>query len=115
VGKALALDPENRDALGTLVRLLTTPPKHVPKEIEREQDDINKRRIRTGAIAAAAVYGYISLNALTTWRLGVHDMQVFVTAHALWATALFASLFTIWKQNYKGLFVAYCFGLFAAA
>src|SRR5262249_27140150 len=30
VGQALALDPENRDALRTLVRVLTTPPRSTP-------------------------------------------------------------------------------------
>jgi serine/threonine protein kinase len=111
VGRSLALDPDNRDALAILVRLLTTPPKTTPREVVEEQNADLRRRVRLGGIAAAVVYGYISLNAFSTWQLGVHDLRTFLTAHALWACALAASLVTIWKPTYAALFVTFLFGL----
>jgi serine/threonine-protein kinase len=113
VGKALAFDPDNKDALGTLVELLTSPPKVVPREVEVEERAMTKRRVRMGGIAAAAVYGYISLNAFTTWQLGVHDIASFTTAHVLWGCAFVCGLVTIWKSSYVPLFITFLFGISA--
>jgi serine/threonine-protein kinase len=114
VGKALALDPENRDALRTLVALLTNPPRHVPPEVYEEQKVMWSRHLRRAGLAGAIVYGYISINALTTLTLGVHDWKVFLAAHTLWAGALVASLVTIWRPSYRNLFVAFLFGVGAS-
>ena len=111
VGKALAFEPGNNEALGTLVQLLTSPPKKIPKEVAAEDRVMMTRRIRMGGIACAAVYGYISLNAFTTWQLGVRDVATFTTAHVLWGCAFLAGLVTIWKPSYVPLFAAYLFGI----
>ena len=113
VGKALAFDPDNKDALGTLVALLTSPPKVVPREVEVEERAMTRRRVRMGGIAAAIVYGYISLNAFTTWQLGVHDIASFTTAHVLWGCAFLGGLVTIWKSSYVPLFITFLFGISA--
>jgi serine/threonine-protein kinase len=111
VGRALALDPGNKDALGTLVRVLTSPPRVVPREVRSEQAENLRRRTRIAGIACAVVYGYISLNALSTWQLGVREVAPFVTAHVLWACAFVTSLFTIWKRSYVPLFITFLFGV----
>ena len=113
VGKALAFDPANKDALGTLVELLTSPPKVVPREVEIEERAMTRRRVRMGGIAAAVVYGYISLNAFTTWQLGVHDIASFTTAHVLWGCAFLGGLITVWKSSYVPLFITFLFGISA--
>jgi serine/threonine-protein kinase len=111
VGKALAFDPENKEALGTLVDLLTTPPKVAPREVLAEERAATKRRVRMGGIAAAAVYAYVSLNGFTTWQLGVRDVGPFATAHVLWGCALVGGLLTAWKPSYVLLFITFLFGL----
>lgn len=115
VGKALALDPDNKEALGTLVRLLTTPPRVMPKEIAIEHEQSFRRNVRRGGIAAAVVYGYISLNAFATWRLGVHDVRMFSTAHVLWGLAFLTSLFTVFRPSYPALFMTFLFGITTSA
>ena len=111
VGKALALDPGNKQALSTLVDLLTTPPRVVPREVAESELAMARRRIRIGGIACAVVYGYISVNAFTTWQLGVRDVATFVTAHLLWGSAFLAGLVTVWRPSYVPLFVAFLFGI----
>ena len=113
VGKALAFDPDNKEALGTLVELLTSPPTVVPREVLVEERAMTKRRVRLGGIAAAAVYGYISLNAFTTWQLGVRDVTSFTIAHVLWGCAFLGGLVTIWKSSYVPLFITFLFGISA--
>ncbi len=113
VGKALAFDPTNKDALGTLVELLTSPPKVVPREVEIEERAMTRRRVRMGGIAATVVYGYISLNAFTTWQLGVHDIASFTAAHVLWGCAFLGGLITVWKSSYVPLFITFLFGISA--
>lgn len=111
VGRALAFDPDNKDALATLVRLITTPPKTAPREVVEEQEAMLRRHRRLGGIAAAVVYGYVSLNAFVTWQLGVVDFNAFATAHVMWFSAFLGSLFTVWKPTYASLFVTYVLGV----
>ncbi|MCW5833483.1 MAG: serine/threonine protein kinase [Labilithrix sp.] len=115
VGKALALDPDNKDALGTLVRLLTSPPTTTPRDVAVEQKAAHRKNIRRGGIAAAVVYGYISLNALSTWRLGVHDVRTFAIAHVLWALAFVASVVTVLRPSYATLLATFALGLTTSA
>lgn len=111
VGRALAFDPGDDEALATLVRVLTSPPKRVPREVRAEQAENLRKRTRIAGVACAVVYGYISLNAFATWQLGVRDVGPFVTAHVLWAAAFATSLFTIWRRSYVPLFVTFLFGV----
>lgn len=115
VGRALALDPENADALRTLVRLLTQPPRRVPREVRDGQRAATISNIRRGGIAASFVYGYISLNGFSTVSLGVRDWGAFWTAHGLWGAALLASLATVFRPSYVTLGAAFLFGVGASA
>ena len=114
VGKALALDPENRTALRTLVGLLTNPPRHVPPEVLAEQAAMWRKHLRRAGIAGGIVYGYISVNALFTAALGVHDWKIFLAAHTLWGGALVGSIVTILRPSYVPLFVTFLFGVGAS-
>jgi hypothetical protein len=67
--------------------------------------------LRRGGIAGAAVYAYISLNALSTLALGVNEWKVFVASHMLWGGALVASIVTIVRPSYVALFTAFAFGV----
>jgi eukaryotic-like serine/threonine-protein kinase len=111
VGRALALDPGNQDALATLVRLLTTPPRTTPPEVAREQEVEAMFHVKRGGLGAAVVYGYITLNALVTWYLGVHDLQIFVTAHALWLIAFGFGVITFFRPSYLTLIASALFGM----
>ena len=55
VGRALAFDPTNAAALGTMVELLTTPPREVPAEAVQEmrssERELDRARSRSGAVA----------------------------------------------------------------
>lgn len=114
VGRALAFDPENREALATMVRLLTTPPKEPPAEVLAEIETHNVRRVRLGGIACVIVYGYISLNAITTWQLGVKDAKAVLIAHILWGAALIASGVTVFRPSYAMLMTVFAIGVTAS-
>jgi serine/threonine protein kinase len=114
VGKALALDPSHADALRTLVRLLTNPPRQIPAAVEDAQQETWRQHIRRGALLGALIYAYISANGIFTWALGVHDARVFWIAHALWACALAAGIVTFARPTYTNLFCMFLFGTAAS-
>jgi serine/threonine-protein kinase len=115
VGKALALDAHNAVALGTLVRLLTTPPAQAPREVLAEQLQVQRRHLRIAGVALSIVYAYISLNALATWSLGVRNMSAVVVAHVLWGLALAAAVVTAVRPRYLPLFASCFFGVTTCA
>ncbi len=111
VGRALALDPQNELALGTFVALLTSPPKELPREVRDEELAHLRRRQRIAGIAAACLYGYISVNALFTWQLGVRDVPTFTNCHIGWAIAFVLSIVSAVRPSYKVLFAVLVTGL----
>jgi serine/threonine-protein kinase len=115
VGRALALDPGNQNALRALVRLLTNPPTSVPAEVEDAAGATLRRHMRVGGAVGIFVYAYVSLNALFTYSLGIHDWTAgFVAAHVLWAGALAASVLTFLRPRYLTLFGMFLFGAAAS-
>jgi serine/threonine-protein kinase len=114
LGKALALDADNKDALGTLVRLLTTPPKVLPAQVVAEQAADLKRSIRMGGAAAMLIYGYILLMAITLSQIGVQDWSAFILVHAGWSASLLGGLFTYFRPSYKALFTTFMMGTFTS-
>jgi serine/threonine-protein kinase len=58
VGRAIALDPTNEDAVRTLMRLMTEPPAEVPAEANRNILLEARRGMRQGA--RLAVYAYLT-------------------------------------------------------
>ena len=61
VGRAIALTPEDDDAIGMLRELLLTPPDRVPDEVVRELDDTRAQQYRVASWQTLMSYGLITL------------------------------------------------------
>ncbi len=61
IGRALALDPENRDAKQALEHLLSQPPSTLPPEVQTEMRRARSDKIRWAAGVGALVYGSLFL------------------------------------------------------
>jgi eukaryotic-like serine/threonine-protein kinase len=75
IGRALALDPGNRDGLLLLVRLLTSPPKALPKEVRLEIKQGAERSRRTVQLRSMIVQASTTLFffvPMAAW-MGVKD------------------------------------------
>jgi serine/threonine-protein kinase len=104
VGRALALDADNTEALRTLVRVLTTPPRAIPPEVDEAQRRNQRRQIRRGAALGGLGYLYLLVNVLVMYRHGVRDWVAFSTSLLFWAGAALVSLATVFHPRYLGLF-----------
>src|SRR5439155_13311707 len=99
VGRALALDPENEDALRTMVTLLTRPPDVAPPEVEAALERSEQVQIRQqglfGAVAYAAMIAFLPMIA---W-CGVID---WATVAVLFATLAAASVlaYRVYKSEH---------------
>ncbi len=108
VGKALALDPGNREALRTLVRLLTAPPRATPASVAQAHMAMLRQQIRRASILGAFAYLYILFNGLML--IGhISDTTRFLPGQACWIGALAASVATALRPRYSGLFVMLAF------
>src|SRR5262249_44334108 len=84
-GRALALDPESRDAAELVTGLMLEPPRELPLELQRklEADDIafGRRMGRTAAITFAVCFCFLPFTLIlevTNWPLIVALFAVFV-------------------------------------
>jgi serine/threonine-protein kinase len=88
VGRALALDPDNREALDAMVRLLAEPPERLPPEVKTQiaVNDRHKLRWigRTGGFTYLSVLVYLPILAwvgVRDWRwIGVFYLLVLATS-----------------------------------
>ena len=103
VGRALALDPDNADALRTLVQLITQPPPDMPPEAieemrgaERAVDRARSRAAMVGIVAAAVV---LPLNCAFT---GIRDMSMLVVSAVAGLTAALASVLRVRVPRHDG-------------
>ncbi len=92
VGRALALDPNNGDALATLVQLLTTPPREIPAEALAETRATERRldrvRSRSGLLALLLwLGGTIAGGAIA----GIHDARAYTITLAAISLAVLAA------------------------
>jgi serine/threonine protein kinase len=87
VGRAIALDPANPDALRTLVRLLTDPPREIPPEarveLAREHAQGHTRGRRMGGMAFLTWFLYAPISL---W-MGVRSWRAWMLMQAAWLTA----------------------------
>ncbi|MBX7078209.1 MAG: protein kinase [Nannocystaceae bacterium] len=64
-GRALALDPDNREAFVALANLLRRPPRRVPEEVEARlrEDELqeSRRQAKVGAVAALGWFAFLVL------------------------------------------------------
>ena len=96
VSRALALDPDNADALDTLVKLMAQPPRRLPHEVESAMDSNQRHRMRRVSRIGALAYSSVLLYApFLVWN-GVRDWKsialLYVAAFAAASCSLFASL-----------------------
>jgi hypothetical protein len=73
VGRALALDPENEEALSAMVSLLTRPPAQLPPEVREEIDAAEAEHRRAGARLASFAYASMLFYAPFFLWIGVRD------------------------------------------
>jgi serine/threonine-protein kinase len=111
IGKALTYDPGNRDALATLVRLLTHPPRAVPGDVQRARKTANLHHVRRAAMLGAFVYLYALLNVFIMYASTIRSWSGFMPAQLLWLAAVLASAATVWRPRYEGLFVMLTLGV----
>lgn len=86
-GRALALDASNQQALDTLVRLLTKPPRQLPAEALAEIRLASRRSERS--VATGATLGYLAWFVFLPFGfwMGVRSPLTAVVASVLWASA----------------------------
>jgi serine/threonine-protein kinase len=87
IGRAIALDPRNEDAVRTLMRLMTEPPRDVPAEAHAGMMRDARRGMREGA--RLAVYAYLSwfiYTPLMLW-MGMRSWTTWLVASVAWLAA----------------------------
>ena len=87
VSRAVALDPQNADAMKTLVRLLTQPPRDLPADARREVQAASREWQRRGAHTAGMAYLSWALYAPIGVLMGVRSWPTAIFLDALWLAA----------------------------
>jgi serine/threonine-protein kinase len=87
VGRALALDATNKDAVDTLIRLLTKPPRQLPADALAELQVASTRTERS--VATGATLGYLAWFLFLPFGfwMGVRSPLTAFVASVLWAAA----------------------------
>ncbi|MBI4951035.1 MAG: serine/threonine protein kinase [Myxococcales bacterium] len=83
VGRALALDPDNRHAMHTLVAVLTTAPRGLPSEAREALARDELRRLRLMSRVGIVAYSSIGVFAPLAVLMGVRSWVALVTPGAL--------------------------------
>jgi eukaryotic-like serine/threonine-protein kinase len=92
-GRALALDPSNTDAVGTLIRLLTDPPREVPPEALAELTRDRLQRLGTGNRIASRAFGAWFLIAPMAFLMGIRSWPAAMLTTGAWMVAAAVSYF----------------------
>jgi serine/threonine-protein kinase len=86
-GRAIALDPSNTDAIGTLIRLLTDPPREIPREALAELDRERLQNLGTGdRIASRSFMGWF-LMAPMALLMGIRSWPAAMLSTGAWMVA----------------------------
>jgi serine/threonine-protein kinase len=102
VSRAIALDPQNGEAMRTLVRLMTEVPRALPPQAQREIDAQARAWQRTGSRAAAFAYLSFTLYAPLGYLMGVRNWPMAVLPEVLWVAAAALSFYTSRHPDPKG-------------
>lgn len=95
VGRAIALDPTNEDAVRTLMRLMTEPPAEMPPEARSAMLHDARATMRHGArIAAVAYMSWFIYLPLMLW-IGIRDWGEWAACSAAWFAAALAAIFSV--------------------
>jgi fumarate reductase subunit D len=87
VGRALALDPSQADAVRALVDLLTNPPKHPPKPVLEQARRDEDRLAQSAARGAALTFFVVFLATPLAWFMGVSSYALSIGGALLAAAA----------------------------
>jgi eukaryotic-like serine/threonine-protein kinase len=98
VGRALALDPDNRAAAATLVRLLTTPPREVPPEAARDIEHAEADGLRSASRVGSVIYVCCALSAPLVVASGIRSYPTFFTAFTLFVAS---AIYSRWLASAK--------------
>ncbi|MFT3838491.1 MAG: protein kinase [Myxococcaceae bacterium] len=79
LGRALALDPNNRQAIEVLMRMLREPPKEIPPEVTTDLKAIEDARSRVAARAEALGYLMLALMVPVIIMMGIRVPWVMAT------------------------------------
>jgi serine/threonine-protein kinase len=97
VGRAIALDPTNEEAVRTLIRLMTEPPDVVPGEARAVMLAEVRRSMRAGALVAAVAYlGWFAYSPLMLW-MGIRSWTEWLVASGAWLVAILLAL-RAWRR-----------------
>ena len=113
VGRALALDPENPEALATLIELLTEPPRETPAEaiedIQATERAFDRVRAKAGAIGFAAWLAFVPIMLIH----GIRNMPMFIVSTVAWLGASAANVLLRRRQDGYGSTAVVCVGALA--
>jgi predicted Ser/Thr protein kinase len=102
VSRAIALDPENGDAMRTLVQLMTQVPRALPPEAQREIDAQQRAWQRIGSRAATFAYLSFSLYAPLGILMGIRNWPMAVVPEVMWLVAAAMSFHSYRHPDPKG-------------
>jgi serine/threonine-protein kinase len=87
VGRAIALDPGNRDAVRTLMRLMTEPPREVPPDARAAMLVDTARSMRIGSRIAAIAYLTWFVYTPLMLLMGIRSWTAWAIGSAAWLCA----------------------------
>jgi serine/threonine-protein kinase len=93
-GRAIALDPSNADAVGTLIRLLTDPPRSAPPEALVELARDRLQNVDTADRMAIRAFSSWFLMAPLGLVMGIRSWTAAMVATGAWMLAAAVSYFT---------------------
>jgi eukaryotic-like serine/threonine-protein kinase len=102
VASALGLDPQNGDAVRTLVQLLTEPPRELPPEALAEMAESRRRTQITGTRASVAAYVAMLVFLPLIFWMGVHDWLWVAINLACFGLAGLASVVALRRARLDG-------------
>ncbi len=99
LGRALALDPENDQAVGMLAELLATPPRERPAAVDEKLRSFEQQQLaRVGRLAALAYGSLFLFIPLLMWH-GVRDVAPFAAFFGLAAVCTAMSAYASTKPE----------------
>jgi serine/threonine-protein kinase len=91
-GRAIALDPSNAEAVGTLIRLLTDPPRELPPEALAEIERDRHQSIETGDRLAIRAFTTFFAFAPLALLMGLHSRTGTAVTTIAWLVAAAVSI-----------------------
>ncbi len=102
VSRAIALDPQNSDAMRMLIRLMTQVPRALPPEAQREIDAQARAWQRISSRAAFFAYMSFLLSAPLGYLMGIRSWPMAIVPEMLWLGAAVLSWHDYRNPDPKG-------------